>query len=72
MKLYAFQPGGHGEASFFTIAENENEARECVDKYVQENYVNNGELTYMARGWGTDYYIMTVIEQGQVIENDND
>lgn len=72
MKLYAFQPSGHGEASFFTIAKNEEEAKKVVDKYVEDNYLKDGKLHYMASGWGTDYYKLTVIEEGGVIENDND
>ena len=72
MKLYAFQPKGHGEASFFTIAKSEEEARKVVNKYVKDNYLKNGKLDYRAGGWGSDYYTLTVIEEGKVIENDNE
>jgi hypothetical protein len=71
MKLYAFQPNGHGELSFFTIAKNEDEAKEAVNKYVKDNYLKDGKLNYRADGWGSDYYTLTVIEEGNVIENDN-
>lgn len=66
-KLYAFQPKGHGALSFFTIAENEEQARAAVSKYIEDN-----QYKYAAKGWGsTDYYTMTVAEQGEVVENDN-
>ncbi len=72
MKLYAFQPEGHGEASFFTIAKNEEEAKKAVNKHVEDNYLKNGKLDNRADGWGSNYYTLTVIEEGDVIENDND
>lgn len=72
MKLFAFQPSGHGQASFFTIAADEEEARRVVDRYVRDKYVEDGKLDYMAIGWGTEYYRVTVVDPGQVIENDND
>jgi Zn/Cd-binding protein ZinT len=71
MKLYAFKPDGHGEVSFFTIAKNKYEAKKTVDKYVEDNYVKDGKLSYSAGGWGTCYYTLTVVEEGNVIENDN-
>jgi len=72
MKLYAFQPNGHGQTSFFTIAKNEKEARKVVNKYVEDNYLKSGLFNYSVNGWGSDYYTLTVIEEGGVIENDND
>lgn len=72
MKLYAFQPNGHGEVSFFTIAKNEEEAKKVANKYVQDNYVIDEKLDYRVSRWGTDYYILTVIEEGDILENDND
>jgi hypothetical protein len=72
-KLYAFQPQGHGEYSFFVAANSEAEAIEAVTKLVKEEYTRKeGGLMYEAGGWGTDYYKMTVVEQGQVVINCND
>jgi len=65
LKLYAFQPQGHGELSFFTIASSEDEARAAVDKHIKDT-----DCAW-TNGWGTDYYKLTVVEVGQVIENDN-
>jgi predicted small metal-binding protein len=70
-KLYAFKPSGHGEYSFFVVANSETEAIEAVTKHIEQNHTTNGTLNYEANGWGTDYYKMTVVEQGQVLENDN-
>lgn len=64
MKLYAFQPDGHGEQSFFVMAESEHEAKGFVDAYIE---ANNPDCDR----WGTDYYKMTVLDRGEVIENDN-
>lgn len=64
VKLFAWQPQGHGELSFFVAARGEEEAREAVDKYIANEQ-------YRVGGWGTDYYELTVVEVGQVITNDN-
>ncbi len=75
MKLYAWQPKGHGETSFFVMAENEGQAREFVDKELANNgyeYFPETRMKYYAPSWGTDYYELTVADVGQVITNDND
>ncbi len=71
MKLYAFQPQGHGEQSFFTIAKSEEEAIKAVKKHIDTHYPKGSLNEYDAYGFGTDYYKMTVIEEGQVVENNN-
>lgn len=75
MKLYAFQPKGHGEFSFFVCAENEESARIFVDEYIRKHYrVDDGHYIddrYIS-GWGTDYYQLTELNPGEVITNDND
>jgi hypothetical protein len=71
MKLYAFQPQGHGEQSFFTIAKSEEEAIKAVTKHIDTHYPKGSPNQYDAGGWGTEYYKMTVIEEGQVVENNN-
>jgi hypothetical protein len=72
MKLYAFKPQGHGEHSFFTIAKSEEEAIKAVTNHVETVYAKGGIYEYDAAGWGTDYYKMTVVEEGQVVHNNND
>ena len=71
MKLYAFQPQGHGEQSFFTIAKSEEEAIKAVTKHIEKVYPKGSPNEYDAHGFGTDYYKMTVVEEGQVVENNN-
>jgi hypothetical protein len=71
MKLYAFQPQGHGEQSFFTIAKSEEEAVKAVERYIEKRYKKSNHFPWEAAGWGTDYYKMTVLEEGEVVENDN-
>jgi len=66
MKLYAWQPDGHGEKSFFVMAENIVEALEAVLDAIK------GLDEYYSRGFGTDYYTLTVAGPGKVILNDND
>ncbi len=72
MKLYAFQPRGHGELSFFTIAENDAQAIANVQKVIDEKHTKDGKLEFEARGWGTDYYEMTIVGVNGVICNDNE
>jgi hypothetical protein len=69
MKLYAFQPSGHGEPSFFVMAEDEAEAVQAVETYIKNEEAKGRVLDYDQ--WGTDYYQMTVLDRGEVIENDN-
>ena len=71
MKLYAFKPQGHGEQSFFTIAKSEEEAIKAVKKHIDTHYPKGSLNEYDAYGFGTDYYEMTVLEEGQVVENNN-
>jgi hypothetical protein len=70
IKLYAFEPNGNGELSFYTIAKNKKEAFDIVDKYVKEKHFSNNKFDYDANGWGTDYYILTECEYGSIIEKD--
>jgi len=72
MKLFAYQPRGHGQYSFFTIAETQEEAFKTIDAHIQRNFVREGQLDYFVEGWGTDYYQLTVSERGHVIINDNE
>lgn len=73
MKLYAFQPTGHGQLSFFVMAESESEAIEYLNVHINKKYkFNNGSYKYEAEGWGTDDYKLTIMDEGHVIENDND
>jgi len=66
LRLYAFQPKGHGPKSYFVMAENEDEARAFVSAVVADA---DG---YDSDGWKTGGYTVTVAEPGDVIVNDND
>jgi hypothetical protein len=68
MKLYAWQPHGHGELSFFVVAESEEEARRHVEEHIRLSGVSSCDY----QGWGTDYYQLTVAEPGMVLRNFND
>jgi len=68
MNLYAYQPTGHGQYSFFTIANSEKEAFEIIDQHVK----NIGRDRFEVRGWGTDCYELTIGEPGRVVTNEND
>ena len=80
MKLYAWRPKGHGEASFFVMAENEDEARKYVEAEIAKGWyyhpdgASDPELRndYSTEGWGTEYYTLTTADVGKVIINDND
>ena len=72
MKLYAFKPKGYGEHSFFTIAKSEEEAIKAVTNFIERFYYAKSGIYEDAAGWGTDYYEMFVVEEGDVIYNNND
>lgn len=77
MKLYAWQPRGHGEDSFFVCANSQEEALACVEAEIARRMAidpDDYDCEYLSdkpHGWGTDYYVLTVLEPGQVISNDN-
>ncbi len=66
IKLYVWQPDGHGEYSFFVAAKSKEEATAAIERYRGKDNLHN-----KSDGWGTDYYSLTVLEVGQVITNDN-
>ncbi|KKL67988.1 hypothetical protein LCGC14_2129490 [marine sediment metagenome] len=75
MKLYAWQPKGHGEYSFFVCAEDKEGAEEAVNKYIHDHLNKDDDeylFDYCIDGWGTDYYVLTEVEPMTVIINDND
>jgi hypothetical protein len=75
MKLYAWKPREHGQYSFFVCAENEKDAKDAVDSYIKEHKNKNDDESisdYSSRGFGTDYYFLTVLEPLQVVNNCND
>jgi hypothetical protein len=66
VKLYAWQPQGHGELSFFVCAESQEAALAAVELSLRS--VNK----YEKNGWGTDYYELRVFEPREVAFNSND
>lgn len=71
MKLYVWTAKTHGPMSFFVMAESEEQAKEYVDKYIATISQEDGYTEYYYDGWGTDYYVLTVYEQGQVVDHEN-
>ena len=69
IKLYAWQPDGHGEYSFYVTAYSKEQAIAAVEKHMQDD---PWEGNFLESGWGTDYYQLTVLDVGQVITNAND
>lgn len=68
MKLFSFCPQGHGQLSFYIMAESEESATTQVKEYIKNN--NLDEYDYY--GFGTDYYQVTATEPDVVITNRND
>jgi hypothetical protein len=66
MRLHFWIPQGHGEYSFFVVAETKAQAREAVDKHV----ATLGK--YETRGWGTSYYKHHSVPVGEVVDHPND
>lgn len=75
MNLYAWQPRGHGQLSFFVAAGSLEEAVLAVERYIALHKKATGRdriSDYAVQGWGTDYYELTVMSPGEVIEHAND
>jgi hypothetical protein len=82
-QLYAFQPDGHGPDSFFVIAESIEYAisrvREHIDLEGYDDYHYRGlfRVAYFHRpGQGPHHltngsYNLTILNPGEVIDNDN-
>lgn len=76
MKLYAFTPRGHGQYSFYVMAESEEAARLAVDEKIKK-LMTEGEdniriSDYEVQGWGTDYYHLQILDSNEVVFNPND
>lgn len=69
MKLFAFQPQGYGQYSFFVMAADE-EARSAVARHIKETF--SSACNYPYAGFGTAAYKLTVLGRGEVIVNAND
>ena len=73
--LYAWQPKGHGEYSFFVAASSKAEAIKAIEKYIEEHMDKDDDHyldEYNIKGWGTDYYDLTILPIGEAITNSND
>jgi hypothetical protein len=70
MKLFAFQPSGCGQYSFFVMAANEREASESVERYIKDTFSSTCSFPYA--GFGTSDYKLTILGRGEVIANAND
>ena len=69
MRLYAWQPRGHGEQSVFVMARDLRSARLAVLIKLEE--VSGSELDYDFEGFDTKNYGLTIASEGSVILNDN-
>jgi hypothetical protein len=73
MRLYSFKPRGHGEKSFFVVAECEEDARIAIRKRIADLVKQPfGYSQRAADTFDTDYYKVKCVKFGVVITNDND
>lgn len=78
MRLFAWQPNGHGEYSFFVVSDTLENATAAVETKIAEWTAagQDDEGTWFGpsayAGWGTDYYTLTIADPGKVILNDNE
>jgi hypothetical protein len=66
IKLYAWQPDGHGSLSFFVAAGSEAEARAAIQQHIADEKIDN----YECGGWPSDFDLI-VVDVGEVVTNDN-
>jgi hypothetical protein len=74
MKLFCFQPNGHGEASYFVVARNEAIARKKVTSFIKQQsdgYMYNLSA-WLGDGENDPYYRCSVFKIGEVAVNSND
>jgi len=81
MQLYAWQPKGPDEQSFFVMAETQEQAKAAIDakiasllaKYADPGYIDEDGYysDFDFAGWGTDYYRLTIANVGEVVMNSN-
>ena len=67
MKLFAFQPRGHGPASFFIMAKSIEGARVRVHDFCQ----NQDDEYYYAYYIGNDNYEVLEYDENIIVVNDN-
>lgn len=78
MFLYAFQPQGHLQKSFFVMAKNKEEAISAIKKYIDDHSKEENEYQddYLSEhsyiGFGSDYYLVSELKENEVVINDND
>jgi hypothetical protein len=77
LRLYAWQPKGHGELSWFVVAETEAEAKDAVDREIARRRAlpwDDPEHIggYNVARWGSAYYTLTVAKRGQPVDNANE
>jgi hypothetical protein len=71
--LYVWTPDGFGELTFCVVAGSLELARQAVEVKVDEIRTRPGwEGEYSTKGWGTDYYKLTVCGVGEVFTHRND
>jgi hypothetical protein len=59
-------PKGHGQLSWFVVAESEDQAISCVEEAMKHHD------PYDYDGWGTDYYCLTISAPNICVTNNND
>lgn len=67
MKLFSFKPDCFGPYSFFVMAQSKKAAMQAVNKYIKKEKLDE----YDIEGWNTDDYIVTVLDENEVITNNN-
>ena len=77
MKLFAWQPDGHGQLSWFVCAKTLDDAKKAIDQEISRRLsLDNNDpdriRNYDILGWGTDYYALTICAVGTPISNNND
>ena len=74
MKLFAWQPNGHGEMSMFVMAKDKEAAEKAIQSKIDSCKADIDGMDFYLdfSGWKTTYYTLTELEEGEVVLNDND
>ena len=73
LKLYAWQPLGHGQQSMFVMARSEEKALTAVKNKIREEIKENDNFPdYDFSALGVDFYELTIVDENVVLLNEND
>lgn len=70
MKLFIWEPQGHGQDIVVVVEENLEKAQAAANQFVEDTIARTG-VGYHYNGWGTEHYQLTTMDPGKVMTFEN-